>query len=527
MAKKIQAYIKLQVKAAQANPSPPVGPALGQHGVNIMEFCKAFNAKTQGMEPGLPTPVIITVYSDRSFTFETKSTPASVLLKKAAGITSGSARPNSQKVGTVTRAQLEDIAKTKQADLTAADLDAAVRTIAGSARSMGLNVEDAAKLLAELSTIKFKESVDISINLGVDPRKSDQVVRGATVLPNGTGKSVRVAVFTQGPGAEAALAAGADRVGMDELAAEMKGGDLNYDVVIASPDAMRVVGQLGQILGPRGLMPNPKVGTVTPDVATAVKNAKAGQVRFRTDKNGIIHASVGKIDFEPVKLKQNVEALLVDLKRLKPSTSKAGAPAAQVLGSLPGGGYPRPHQNAVRPRLDEPVTSRSEPVAIKLEDKKAIVAEVNEAAKAALSAVVADARGVTVGAMTGLRKEAREAGVYVKVVRNTLARRAVEGTSFEVLGDVFKGPTLIAFSNEHPGAAARIFKEFSKGQDKFEIKAAAFEGKLIAANQIDVLATLPTYDEAVSQLMSVIQGATSKLARTLAAIRDQKESAAA
>ncbi|MFB8829961.1 50S ribosomal protein L1 [Azotobacter salinestris] len=182
--------------------------------------------------------------------------------------------------------------------------------------------EEAAALLAELSTIKFKESVDIAINLGVDPRKSDQVVRGATVLPNGTGKSVRVAVFTQGPAAEAALAAGADRVGMDELAAEMKGGDLNYDVVIASPDAMRVVGQLGQILGPRGLMPNPKVGTVTPDVATAVKNAKAGQVRFRTDKNGIIHASVGKVDFEPVKLKQNVEALLGDLKRLKPSTSK-------------------------------------------------------------------------------------------------------------------------------------------------------------------------------------------------------------
>ncbi|MDV7210666.1 50S ribosomal protein L1 [Azotobacter beijerinckii] len=182
--------------------------------------------------------------------------------------------------------------------------------------------EEAASLLAELSTIKFKESVDIAINLGVDPRKSDQVVRGATVLPNGTGKSVRVAVFTQGPAVEAALAAGADKVGMDELAAEMKAGDLSYDVVIASPDAMRVVGQLGQILGPRGLMPNPKVGTVTPDVATAVKNAKAGQVRFRTDKNGIIHASVGKVDFEPIKLRQNVEALLSDLKRLKPSTSK-------------------------------------------------------------------------------------------------------------------------------------------------------------------------------------------------------------
>ena len=184
------------------------------------------------------------------------------------------------------------------------------------------NFEDAAALLAELSTVKFSESFDVAVNLGVDPRKSDQVVRSATVLPHGTGKTVRVAVFTQGPAAEAALAAGADRVGMDDLAAEMKGGDLNYDVVIASPDAMRVVGQLGQVLGPRGLMPNPKVGTVTPDVATAVKNAKAGQVRYRTDKNGIIHTSVGKIGFEADKLKENVEALIADLKRIKPASSK-------------------------------------------------------------------------------------------------------------------------------------------------------------------------------------------------------------
>lgn len=184
------------------------------------------------------------------------------------------------------------------------------------------NFVDAAALLAELSTVKFSESFDVAVNLGVDPRKSDQVVRSATVLPHGTGKTVRVAVFTQGPAAEAALAAGADRVGMDDLAAEMKGGELNYDVVIASPDAMRVVGQLGQILGPRGLMPNPKVGTVTPDVATAVKNAKAGQVRYRTDKNGIIHTSVGKIGFDAVKLKENVEALIADLKRIKPASSK-------------------------------------------------------------------------------------------------------------------------------------------------------------------------------------------------------------
>ena len=184
------------------------------------------------------------------------------------------------------------------------------------------NFEEAATLLASLPAAKFVESYDIAVNLGVDPRKSDQVVRSATVLPHGTGKTVRVAVFTQGPAAEAALAAGADRVGMDDLAAEMKGGDLNYDVVIASPDAMRVVGQLGQILGPRGLMPNPKVGTVTPDVATAVKNAKAGQVRYRTDKNGIIHTSVGKVGFDAVKLKENVEALIADLKRIKPASSK-------------------------------------------------------------------------------------------------------------------------------------------------------------------------------------------------------------
>jgi len=184
------------------------------------------------------------------------------------------------------------------------------------------NFEEAATLLASLPAAKFVESYDIAVNLGVDPRKSDQVVRSATVLPHGTGKTVRVAVFTQGPAAEAALAAGADRVGMDDLAAEMKGGDLNYDVVIASPDAMRVVGQLGQVLGPRGLMPNPKVGTVTPDVATAVKNAKAGQVRYRTDMNGIIHTSVGKVGFEAGKLKENVEALIADLKRIKPASSK-------------------------------------------------------------------------------------------------------------------------------------------------------------------------------------------------------------
>jgi len=183
-------------------------------------------------------------------------------------------------------------------------------------------IDEAVALLSEISTVKFKESIDVSINLGIDPRKSDQAVRGATTLPNGSGKEIRVAVFTSGANADAAKEAGADIVGMDDLATQVKAGELNFDVVIASPDAMRVVGQLGQILGPRGLMPNPKTGTVTPDVAAAVKNAKSGQVRYRADKNGIIHGAIGRIGFDGNAVKQNLEALLTDLKKAKPASSK-------------------------------------------------------------------------------------------------------------------------------------------------------------------------------------------------------------
>ncbi len=184
------------------------------------------------------------------------------------------------------------------------------------------SLEDAVNVLNSLPPAKFKESLDVAINLGVDPRKSDQVVRGATTLPAGTGKTVRVAVFAQGAAAEAARAEGADVVGFEDLAESIQGGNLNFDVVIASPDAMRVVGKLGTILGPRGLMPNPKVGTVTPDVATAVRNAKAGQARYRVDKGGIIHAAVGQIGFTPEAIRQNIEALVADLKKAKPATSK-------------------------------------------------------------------------------------------------------------------------------------------------------------------------------------------------------------
>ena len=203
-----------------------------------------------------------------------------------------------------------------------AKLTKRARMIAEKVEARDYDVNEAIALLKELATAKFTESVDVAVNLGIDARKSDQNVHGATVLPNGTGRDVRVAVFTSGDNADKAKEAGADIVGMEDLAEQVKKGEMNFDVVVASPDAMRVVGQLGQILGPRGLMPNPKTGTVTPDVATAVKNAKAGQVRYRNDKNGIVHATIGRVDFDDAKLKENLDALLGALKKAKPSSAK-------------------------------------------------------------------------------------------------------------------------------------------------------------------------------------------------------------
>jgi large subunit ribosomal protein L1 len=207
-------------------------------------------------------------------------------------------------------------------------------------RSRMHDISEALTLVKEMATAKFNESVDVSVNLGVDPRKSDQVVRGATLLPHGTGRTTRVAVFAQGAAADAAREAGADIVGMDDLADQVKAGNLDFDVVIAAPDAMRVVGQLGKILGPRGLMPNPKVGTVTADVADAVSKAKAGQVQFRTDKAGIIHSSIGKADFEVQALKENLEALLADLNKAKPASAKGVYLSKITVSSTMGPGVP-------------------------------------------------------------------------------------------------------------------------------------------------------------------------------------------
>lgn len=348
MAKKIIGFIKLQVPAGKANPSPPIGPALGQRGLNIMEFCKAFNAKTQGMEAGLPIPVVITAYADKSFTFIMKTPPATILIKKAAKIQKGSSRPNTEKVAKITRAQAEERQDEGSGPYRCrhrrcCSYDRWFRSFHGHhcggsvmaklcKRMKALNAKveanklytavEALELIKETAVAKFDESVDVAVQLGIDPRKSDQAVRGAVVMPEGTGKTVRVAVFTQGAKAEEALAAGADIVGFDDLAAKVKAGELDFDVVIASPDAMRVVGQLGQILGPRGLMPNPKVGTVTPNVAQAVKNAKAGQVQFRADKAGIIHAPIGRASFTADRLQKNLVALIDQLNKLKPASSK-------------------------------------------------------------------------------------------------------------------------------------------------------------------------------------------------------------
>ena len=200
------------------------------------------------------------------------------------------------------------------------------------------SIEEAVLLISEFASPKFKESIDVSINLGIDPRKSDQVVRGSTIVPAGTGKEVRVAVFAQGENAEKAKIAGADLVGFEDLAESVQGGNINFDVVIATPDSMRVVGKLGTVLGPRGLMPNPKMGTVTTDVETAVKNAKAGQVRYRTDKNGIVHGGIGKVGFDGAALKSNLEALLVDLRKAKPSAAKGVYIKKVVLSSSMGPG---------------------------------------------------------------------------------------------------------------------------------------------------------------------------------------------
>src|SRR5712671_131963 len=304
MAKKIQTTIKLQLPAGKATPAPPVGTALGPHGLNIMDFCKQFNAKT-GKEPdGMIFPVLLTVYTDRTFTFILKTPPASVLLKRAANIAKGSAEPNRNKVGKVTKKQVMEIAKIKLVE----------------ARPYKLG--EAAELLKKTHHTKFNETVELAINLGVDPKHSDQVVRGTVGLPNGLGKTVRVLVIAGGEKVREAQEAGADFVGGDEIVQKIMEGWTDYDAVIATPDMMRSAGKLGKVLGPRGLMPNPKTGTVTFEVAKAIKEVKAGKVEFRVDKAGIVHCPIGKIQFDGAKLAENAHAVIEAVVKAKPAAAK-------------------------------------------------------------------------------------------------------------------------------------------------------------------------------------------------------------
>ena len=357
MAKEIEGYLKLQVQGGQANPSPPVGPALGSKGLNIMDFCKQFNARTQEKK-GQLLPVVVTIYKDKTFEFVIKTPPAAVMLLEKSGLKKGSGEPNRIKVGSVTWDQVKEIAEFKMADLNAFKVESAMKMIAGTARSMGLTVKgsapweqsilgvimkltknqkkakevydaekiyslgEASEIVKKITFTKFDASVDLDIRLGVDPRKADQMVRGIVALPNGTGKDQKVLVLCTPDKEEEAKAAGADYVGLDNLIKDIEGGWLDFDVMVTMPACMAKIGKLGRVLGPRGLMPNPKAGTVTPDVAKAVKEIKSGKIDFKVDKFGIVHASIGRASFSAEQIEQNAEELISTLNKLKPSSAK-------------------------------------------------------------------------------------------------------------------------------------------------------------------------------------------------------------
>ena len=346
MAKEVAGLIKLQIKGGAANPSPPVGPALGSKGINIMGFCKEFNARTQD-KAGKILPVVITYYADKSFSFVIKTPPAAVQLLEAAKVKSGSAEPNRKKVATVTWDQVRAIAEDKMADLNCFTIESAMKLIAGTARRNNFNfktmskltknqklvadkveagkaysLKEAAALVKEITTTKFDASVDIDVRLGVDPRKANQMVRGVVSLPNGTGKVTRVLALCTPDQEAAAKEAGADYVGLDEYIEKIKGGWTDIDVIITMPSCMGKLGPLGRVLGPRGLMPNPKSGTVTMDVAKAVKEVKQGKIDFKVDKAGIVHTSIGKINFNADQIFENAKEFISTIIKLKPAAAK-------------------------------------------------------------------------------------------------------------------------------------------------------------------------------------------------------------
>ena len=349
MAKKVLTLIKLQIPAGAANPAPPVGPALGQHGVNIMDFCKAFNAQTQ-QDSGTIIPVEITVFEDRSFTFITKTPPAAVLIKEAIGIQKGSGEPHVNKVGNDQRRpdprdrreedarperkrprrRLEDHRRHRPLDgrrrggkLMASKHGKRFRAAYEKIdRTHHYEPAEAVALLKQTATARFDETVEVHIRLGVNVRHADEQLRGTLALPNGAGRDVTVAVFAEGDKAREATEAGAEFVGSDDLAERIEAGWTDFDIVIATPDQMPKVGRLGRILGPQGKMPNPKVGTVTDDVTKAVTETKSGKIEYRTDRQAVVHLSIGKVSFTEQALLENYAAVIDEIVRAKPAAAK-------------------------------------------------------------------------------------------------------------------------------------------------------------------------------------------------------------
>ena len=362
MAKKVVKVIKLQIPAGQANPAPPVGPALGQHGVNIMEFCKAFNAATAGGQQGRVTPVEISVYEDRSFTFITKTPPAAVLIKEALGHRQRLGRPEARQgrhahAGAAARHRGAEAAGPERQRRRGGDEDrrrhrpldgrGGGRLMAGKRQKEARRQVDrervyapleAMRLMKGLETAKFDETVEVHFRLGINVRHADQQLRGTVMLPHGTGRTSTVAVFAQGDKAREAEEAGADIVGGEDLAQRIQEGFTDFDVAIATPDMMVVVGRLGRILGPQGKMPNPKTGTVTMDVAKAVEEVKAGKIEYRTDRTGIVHVPLGKKSFDERALVENYGTILDEIVRVKPAAAKGRYLRTIVLSSTMGPG---------------------------------------------------------------------------------------------------------------------------------------------------------------------------------------------
>jgi large subunit ribosomal protein L1 len=375
-------------------------------------------------------------------------------------------------------------------------------------RAKKYTIAEAAGLVKQTSYAKFDETVDLAVRLGVNPKHADQMVRGAIVLPHGTGQTLRVLVFAKGEKANEATKAGADFAGSDELVAQVQGGFMDFDRVIATPDMMGAVGKLGRILGPRGLMPNPKVGTVTFDVATAVKEAKAGKVEYRVEKAGIVHARIGKISFDEKAISENAVALIQALIRQKPSTAKGIYLRSITVSSTMGPGI------KVDPLT---VTATAEELAMKQAEKTAQIADLKGKFDKMTSVVFVSFQGMNVASVTKLRDEFRKSGVEYKVAKNTLVKHALKGTpAADKLGKTLTGMTGIAWSYEDPSAAAKVLTAFKKDNAKLEIKAGILDNQVLDGAAVEnTLAKMPGKDELRAMLLATLQAPAQELVKLL------------